>query len=127
MPHARPCGSWSSGSKRARGTRARPTTISSPITPHVCTSTRCCPAAPPRHTALKEFAVREVERGYPVQRFIQDRTVIEDTESSGDLAVRGWRLYNYPERLAYCVTPPDFGTLIFHCRRWANGGLIFQP
>ena len=80
-----------------------------------------------RHTALKEIAVREVERGYPVQRFIQDRTVIEDTESSVDLAVRGWRLYNYPERLAYSATPPDFGSLIIQRRRWANGGLIILP
>ena len=80
-----------------------------------------------RHTALKEIAVREVERGYPVQRFIQDRTVIEDTESSVDLSVRGWRLYNYPERLAYSATPPDFGSLIIQRRRWANGGLIILP
>src|SRR3569623_1928370 len=80
-----------------------------------------------RHTALKEIAVREVERGYPVQRFIQDRTVIDDTDSSVDLSVRGWRLYNYPERLAYSATPPDFGSLIIQRRRWANGGLIILP
>ena len=80
-----------------------------------------------RHVALKEIAVREIERGYPVQRFIQDRTVIEDTESSVDLAVRNWRLYNYPERLAYSATPPDFGSLIIQRRRWANGGLIILP
>lgn len=80
-----------------------------------------------RHAALKEIAVCEIERGYAVQRFIQDRTVIEDTESSVDLAVRGWRLYNYPERLAYSATPPDFGSLIIQRRRWANGGLIILP
>lgn len=80
-----------------------------------------------RHAALKEIAVREFERGFPVQRFIQDRTVIEDTESSVDLAVRGWRLHNYPERLAYSATPPDFGSLIIQRRRWANGGLIILP
>ncbi|CAG1001942.1 Cellulose synthase catalytic subunit [UDP-forming] [Methylophilaceae bacterium] len=80
-----------------------------------------------RHTALKEIAVTEQERGYPVQRFIQDRTVIEDTESSVDLVARGWRLYNYPERLAYSATPPDFGSLIIQRRRWANGGLIILP
>lgn len=80
-----------------------------------------------RHAALKEIAVTEDERGYPVQRFIQDRTVIEDTESSVDLAVRGWQLYNYPERLAYSATPPDFGSLIIQRRRWANGGLIILP
>ena len=80
-----------------------------------------------RHIALKEIAVHETERGYPVRRFIQDRTVIEDTESSVDLAVRGWRLYNYPERLAYSATPPDFGSLVIQRRRWANGGLIILP
>ena len=80
-----------------------------------------------RHAALKEIAVTEQERGYPVQRFIQDRTVIEDTESSVDLVARGWRLYNYPERLAYSATPPDFGSLIIQRQRWANGGLIILP
>lgn len=80
-----------------------------------------------RHAALKEIAGHEIERGHPVQRFIQDRTVIEDTESSVDLAARGWRLYNYPERLAYSATPPDFGSLVIQRRRWANGGLIILP
>ncbi len=80
-----------------------------------------------RHQALKEIAVTAEERGYSVQRFIQDRTVIEDTESSVDLAARGWTLYNYPERLAYSATPPDFGSLLIQRRRWANGGLIILP
>jgi cellulose synthase/poly-beta-1,6-N-acetylglucosamine synthase-like glycosyltransferase len=80
-----------------------------------------------RHTALQEIAVTTSERGYPVQRFIQDRTVIEDTESSVDLAARGWTLHNYPERLAYSATPPDFGSLLIQRRRWANGGLIILP
>jgi glycosyl transferase family 2 len=56
--------------------------------------------------------------------FIQDRTVIEDTGSTVDVIRRGWRLYNYPERLAYSATPPDFGALIIQRRRWSNGGLI---
>ncbi len=60
-------------------------------------------------------------------RYIQDRTVIEDTESSVDLVDRGWKLYNYPERLAYSATPPDFGSLVIQRRRWANGGLIILP
>lgn len=80
-----------------------------------------------RNTALQDIAVMSHERGYPVTRFIQDRTVIEDTESSVDLASYGWTLHNYPERLAYSATPPDFGSLIIQRRRWANGGLIIFP
>jgi cellulose synthase/poly-beta-1,6-N-acetylglucosamine synthase-like glycosyltransferase len=80
-----------------------------------------------RRSALADIAVTEEERGFPVTRFIQDRTVIEDTESSVDLVARGWQLYNYPERMAYSATPPDFGSLIIQRRRWANGGLIILP
>ena len=53
--------------------------------------------------------------------------MIEDTESSIDLADRGWTLVNYPERLAYSATPADFGSLLIQRRRWANGGLIILP
>src|SRR5262249_46485513 len=67
------------------------------------------------------------ERGHRVPLFIQDRTVIEDTGSTVDLIRGGWRLYNYPERLAYSATPPDFGSLIIQRRRWSNGGLIILP
>lgn len=80
-----------------------------------------------RRCALEDIAVCEVERGHPVTRYIQDRTVIEDTESSVDLVDRGWQLHNYPERLAYSATPPDFGSLLIQRRRWANGGLIILP
>jgi cellulose synthase/poly-beta-1,6-N-acetylglucosamine synthase-like glycosyltransferase len=80
-----------------------------------------------RKRALEDIAVVDVERGYPIRKFIQDRTVIEDTESSVDLIDRGWQLYNYPERLAFSATPPDFGALIIQRRRWANGGLIILP
>ena len=80
-----------------------------------------------RMSALRDIAVVDQERGFSVTRFIQDRTVIEDTESSIDLVRRGWRLYNYPERLAYSATPPDFGSLIIQRRRWANGGLLILP
>ncbi len=80
-----------------------------------------------RRRALDDIAEQDVERGYPIQRFIQDRTVIEDTESSIDLVDRGWSLVNYPERLAYSATPPDFGSLLIQRRRWANGGLIILP
>ena len=80
-----------------------------------------------RKRALEDIAVVDVERGYPIRKFIQDRTVIEDTESTVDLIDHGWQLYNYPERLAFSATPPDFGALVIQRRRWANGGLIILP
>jgi hypothetical protein len=80
-----------------------------------------------RKSALLDIATEQTERGYPVPVFIQDRTVIEDTESTVDLVARGWQLHNYPERLAYSATPPDFGSLLIQRRRWANGGLIILP
>ena len=80
-----------------------------------------------RKAALEDIVTAESERGYEVRKYIQDRTVIEDTESSVDLVDRGWKLYNYPERLAYSSTPPDFGSLLIQRRRWANGGLIILP
>ena len=80
-----------------------------------------------RYAALQEIVVTETERGHTIQRYIQDRTVIEDTESTVDLLCRGWTLYNYPERLAYSATPPDFGSLAVQRGRWANGGLIILP
>ncbi len=80
-----------------------------------------------RREALDAIAEDDMERGYKITRYIQDRTVIEDTESSVDLAARGWSLYNYPQRLAYSATPADFGSLLIQRRRWANGGLIILP
>ena len=80
-----------------------------------------------RKAALEDIVTVESERGYDVRKYIQDRTVIEDTESSVDLVERNWKLYNYPERLAYSATPPDFGSLLIQRRRWANGGLIILP
>src|SRR5512139_2068964 len=80
-----------------------------------------------RREALDAIAENDVERGHTITRYIQDRTVIEDTESSVDLAARGWSLFNYPQRLAYSATPPDFGSLLIQRRRWANGGLIILP
>lgn len=38
-----------------------------------------------------------------------------------------WSLYNYPRRLSYSATPPDYGSLLIQRRRWANGGLIIFP
>jgi len=80
-----------------------------------------------RKRALDDIAETEWIGGFEVRRFIQDRTVIEDTESSIDLTLHGWSLVNYPERLSYSATPPDFGSLVVQRRRWANGGLLILP
>jgi len=80
-----------------------------------------------RKRALEDIAETEWIGGFQIHRYIQDRTVIEDTESSIDLALHGWTLVNYPERLSYSATPPDFGSLVVQRRRWANGGLLILP
>lgn len=80
-----------------------------------------------RFAALEDIVDETYVDGYVVKRFVQDRTVIEDTESSIDLIGRGWTLYNYPERLSYSATPPDFGSLVVQRARWANGGLLILP
>lgn len=80
-----------------------------------------------RFAALEDIEEVSFEDGVPVKRYVQDRTVIEDTESSIDLIDRGWTLYNYPERLSYSATPPDYGSLAVQRARWANGGLLILP
>ncbi len=99
-----------------------------------------------RKRALEDIVEIETVGGFEVRRYVQDRTVIEDTESSIDLGVyvqdrtviedtessidlgaHGWSLINYPERLSYSATPPDFGSLVVQRRRWANGGLLILP
>jgi cellulose synthase (UDP-forming) len=80
-----------------------------------------------RRRALEDIKHARQENGVQVSVYIQDRTVIEDTESTIDLISKGWKLHNYPERLAYSATPPDFGSLLIQRRRWANGGLLIVP
>ncbi|MFC2162302.1 glycosyltransferase family 2 protein [Candidatus Altiarchaeota archaeon] len=80
-----------------------------------------------RRRALEDIRETVNERGYDVNIYIQDRTVIEDTESTVDLVHNGWRLYNYPSRLSFSATPPDLGSLAIQRQRWANGGLIIAP
>lgn len=80
-----------------------------------------------RKAALDDIVEVQYVGGQEVRRYVQDRTVIEDTESSIDLAAHGWTLYNYPERLSYSATPPDFGALVVQRARWANGGLLIAP
>ena len=80
-----------------------------------------------RKRALEDIVEVETVGGFEIRTYIQDRTVIEDTESSIDLGTHGWTLVNYPERLSYSATPPDFGSLVVQRRRWANGGLLILP
>ncbi|WP_308495353.1 MULTISPECIES: glycosyltransferase family 2 protein [unclassified Microbacterium] len=80
-----------------------------------------------RMEALDDILEIDMVDGFEVRRYVQDRTVIEDTESSVDLGEHGWTLINYPERLSYSATPPDFGSLVVQRRRWANGGLLILP
>lgn len=80
-----------------------------------------------RKAALDDIVEVEYSGGREIRRYIQDRTVIEDTESSIDLIAHGWNLYNYPERLSYSASPPDFGSLVVQRGRWANGGLLVIP
>jgi cellulose synthase (UDP-forming) len=74
-------------------------------------------------------AIKEVQTvaGKNIVVYIQDRTLIEDTESTIDLVHKGWKLYNYPKRMTYSASPADFGSLLIQRRRWANGGLIILP
>src|SRR5215469_6220849 len=80
-----------------------------------------------RREALEDICQVTWERGYLIRRYVQDRTLVEDTESTLDLVARGWELYNYPERLSYSATPRDFGSLVIKRRRWSNGGLLILP
>ena len=80
-----------------------------------------------RKEALEDIMEPFMERGFEMKRYIQDRTVIEDTESTIDLLQKKWTLWNHSARLAYSATPPDFGSLLIQRRRWANGGLLIFP
>lgn len=80
-----------------------------------------------RMTALNAIKEVSMVEGKTVTVYIQDRTVIEDTESTIDLVQKGWLLYNYPARMTFSATPADFGSLLIQRRRWANGGLIILP
>jgi cellulose synthase/poly-beta-1,6-N-acetylglucosamine synthase-like glycosyltransferase/chitodextrinase len=77
-----------------------------------------------RKKALDDIAETSYIGDWEIKQYIKDRTVIEDTESTIDMGIHGWRLFNYPERLSYSATPPDFGSLCIQRRRWANGGLL---
>ncbi len=80
-----------------------------------------------RKTALNDIAEMSHIGDWEVRQYISDHTVIEDTESTLDMGIHGWRLLNYPERLSFSATPPDFGSLCIQRHRWANGGLLILP
>jgi cellulose synthase/poly-beta-1,6-N-acetylglucosamine synthase-like glycosyltransferase len=77
-----------------------------------------------RRAALDDVVLTQEERGHPVAVYVRDRTLTEDTDTTVALIRKGWRVHNYPGRLAYSATPPDFGSLLIQRRRWATGGLI---
>jgi len=80
-----------------------------------------------RKKALDQIAESSYIGDWEIKHYIRDRTVIEDTESTIDMGIHGWRLFNVPERMSYSATPPDFGSLAIQRRRWANGGLLIVP
>jgi cellulose synthase/poly-beta-1,6-N-acetylglucosamine synthase-like glycosyltransferase len=80
-----------------------------------------------RYSALADIMTYDHERSHCLSVYIEDNTLIEDTAASIDLINKGWRLYNYPARLAFSATPPDFGSLLIQRRRWSNGGLLIFP
>jgi cellulose synthase/poly-beta-1,6-N-acetylglucosamine synthase-like glycosyltransferase len=80
-----------------------------------------------RRSALDDIARTAMSEGKPSTIYIQDGTVIEDTETTLALLLKGWRVFQYPERLAYFSSPPDFGSLLIQRRRWANGGILLIP
>jgi len=84
-------------------------------------------AAAIRKAALDDIVVDQKERGHSISIYIQDKTVIEDTGATIDLARKNWMVQNYPARLTYSATPPDFGALVVQRKRWSNGGLIILP
>jgi cellulose synthase/poly-beta-1,6-N-acetylglucosamine synthase-like glycosyltransferase len=80
-----------------------------------------------RKCALDDIVELSYVGDWEIRRYIRDRTVIEDTESTIDMGIHGWRLFNVPERLSYSATPPDFGSLCVQRLRWADGGLLILP
>jgi cellulose synthase/poly-beta-1,6-N-acetylglucosamine synthase-like glycosyltransferase/chitodextrinase len=80
-----------------------------------------------RKQALNDIVETSYQGDWEIRHYIRDRTVIEDTESTIDMGIHGWKLFNCPERLSYSATPPDFGSLCIQRNRWANGGLLILP
>jgi EAL domain-containing protein (putative c-di-GMP-specific phosphodiesterase class I)/cellulose synthase/poly-beta-1,6-N-acetylglucosamine synthase-like glycosyltransferase/chitodextrinase len=80
-----------------------------------------------RKQALDDIVERSYLGDWEIRTYIKDRTPIEDTDSTLDMGIHGWRLFNVPERLSYSATPPDFGSLSIQRQRWATGGMLIVP
>jgi cellulose synthase/poly-beta-1,6-N-acetylglucosamine synthase-like glycosyltransferase len=80
-----------------------------------------------RKAALNDIETIHDNQGHQIRKYVEDRTLIEDTDSTFDLLQKGWTLHNYPERLTFSATPPDFGSLLIQRGRWSNGGLLVLP
>jgi len=80
-----------------------------------------------RKKALDDIVETSYLGDWEIRTYIKDRTVIEDTDSTLDMGIHGWNLFNVPERLSYSATPPDFGSLCIQRQRWATGGLLIVP
>ena len=62
-------------------------------------------AAMLRLNALRETVETAIEKGISINRYVKDRTVTEDADTTIDLLLKGWQVHNYPERLCFSTTP----------------------
>ena len=125
---------------RIRRSRARPPEWNGwPVPPPICStsSTRACRITTPRSGSAptQSFARRPWNRSSRSSTRAVTRSVVTcrtapssktpNRHSTSPTAAGG--CINYPERLSYSATPPDFGSLAIQRRRWANGGLLILP
>jgi hypothetical protein len=80
-----------------------------------------------RRQALEDICEMSAERGYPLKKYIKDRTLVEDIESTIDFLAHGWEIHNLLDPIAFRGTPADYGSLLVQRRRWAGGGLVNLP
>jgi cellulose synthase/poly-beta-1,6-N-acetylglucosamine synthase-like glycosyltransferase len=73
-----------------------------------------------RMDLLEEVAIRDSE----MKKFIHDRTVTEDAETSVALWKRGFEIMTYPEIMAWSLGPKDIGSLVSQRERWSLGFII---
>src|SRR5947207_13036690 len=60
-----------------------------------------------RVAALNDIRTHDRDRGYAITRCLQNRTLIEDTDSALHLSDGGWISQNCPVGLANTAPPPD--------------------
>lgn len=80
-----------------------------------------------RIAAMREIVEISSENGHLVSRYVKTKTVTEDADTSLDLLLHNWTVYNYPQRMCYSATPADFGAFVIQRCRWATGGLLIVP